>query len=45
MPQQMGEVADMINAYIEAHPNLNLKLKGKLLQGADNVTRARKLVK
>jgi len=42
---QTSEVADMVNAYIKSHPNLNLKLKGKLLQGADNVMRAQKLVK
>lgn len=42
---QTSEVAGMVNAYIKAHPNLNPKLKGKLLQGADNVMRAQKLVK
>jgi aminopeptidase N len=42
---QSKEVADMVNAYIKAHPQLNPKLKGKLLQGADNVFRAQKLVK
>jgi aminopeptidase N len=42
---QTSEVADMVNTYIKAHPNLNPKLKGKLLQGADNVMRAQKLVK
>jgi aminopeptidase N len=42
---QRKEVADMVNVYLKAHPQLNLKLKGKLLQGADNVIRAQKLVK
>lgn len=42
---QTSEVADMVSAYIKGHPNLNPKLKGKLLQGADNLMRAQKLVK
>lgn len=42
---QSKEVADMVNAYIKAHPNLNPKLMGKLLQGADNVMRAQRLVR
>jgi aminopeptidase N len=42
---QTSEGAGMVNAYIKAHPNLNPKLKSKLLQGADNVIRAQKLVK
>jgi aminopeptidase N len=42
---QTREVTDMVNAYLKAHPNLNPKLKGKVLQGADNVMRAQKLVK
>ncbi|UOE52867.1 M1 family aminopeptidase [Mucilaginibacter sp. SMC90] len=41
---QSGEVAEMVKLYIKAHPRLNPKLKGKLLQGADNVMRAQKLV-
>jgi len=42
---QSKEVAEMVDAYLKAHPQLNPKLKGKLLQGADNVFRAQKLVK
>ena len=42
---QNKEVADMVNAYLKAHPQLNPKLKGKLLQGADNVFRAQKLAR
>jgi aminopeptidase N len=42
---QSQEVVNGVNAYLKAHPQLNPKLKGKLLQGADNVFRAQKLIK
>ncbi|UEG55009.1 M1 family aminopeptidase [Mucilaginibacter daejeonensis] len=40
---QSKQVADMVNAYIKAHPKLETKLLNKLLQGADDLFRAQQL--
>ncbi len=42
---QIPEAAQDVRTFLQAHPNYNPKLKGKILQAADNVFRAEKLVK
>ncbi len=41
---QTPEAAAIIRSFLEANPNYNPKLKGKILQAADGVFRAEKLV-
>lgn len=41
---QSKEAAQVVHDFIKSHPNYNPKLKGKILQAADNVFRAEKLV-
>ncbi|MDT3401673.1 M1 family metallopeptidase [Mucilaginibacter terrae] len=41
---QSKDAAQIVRDFIKAHPNYNPKLKGKILQAADNVFRAEKLV-
>lgn len=42
---QSAEAVNMVTTYIKAHPHFNHKLMGKLLQGADNLMRAQRLVR
>ena len=41
---QTPEAAAIVRSYLQQHPNYNPKLKGKILQAADNLFRAEKLV-
>lgn len=41
---QSKQAAQVVRDFIKTHPNYNPKLKGKILQAADNVFRAEKLV-
>ncbi|WP_342647987.1 M1 family aminopeptidase [Mucilaginibacter sp. CSA2-8R] len=41
---QSTEAAQNVREFLQAHPNYNPKLKGKILQAADNVLRAEKLL-
>jgi len=41
---QSKQAAQVVRDFIKAHPNYNPKLKGKILQSADNVFKAEKLV-
>lgn len=41
---QNPEAAQDVRAFLQAHPNYNPKLRGKILQAADNVFRAEKLL-
>ncbi|WP_443192781.1 M1 family metallopeptidase [Mucilaginibacter sp. KACC 22063] len=41
---QSHEVAQMVRDFIKVHPNYNPKLRDKILQAADNVFRAEKLI-
>jgi aminopeptidase N len=42
---QNPEAAQDVRTFLQAHPNYNPKLKGKILQAADNVFRAEKLLR
>lgn len=42
---QSKEAAQIVRDFIKNHPNYNPKLKGKILQAADNVFRAEKLLR
>ncbi|WP_316815647.1 M1 family aminopeptidase [Pedobacter nyackensis] len=42
---QSAEAAGIVRTFIEKHPNYNPKLKAKILQTADNLFRAQKLLK
>jgi len=41
---QSKEAADIVRHFLETHPNYNQRIKDKLLQGADNLFRASRLV-
>lgn len=41
---QSAEAASVVTGFLKAYPNYNPKLKAKLLQAADNLFRARKLM-
>jgi len=41
---QSPEAARVVRAFLQEHPNYNPKLKGKILQAADNLFRAEKLL-
>ena len=41
---QSAEAASVVTGFLKANPNYNPKLKAKLLQAADNLFRARKLM-
>jgi aminopeptidase N len=40
---QSPQAAQMVRSFIKAHPNYNPKLKGKILQSADNLFRAQQI--
>ena len=41
---QDAQAVNIVNAFLAAHPNYNPKLRAKILQSADNLYRAQKLV-
>ena len=44
-PYQSSYAADVVRQFLQAHPDYNPKLRAKILQAADNVFRAQKLLK